>query len=186
MVMMPAPLSQTIEKALSDFEVEQQGGEKPKLLRNDKIKTVYLTPSGSSFTQKKAQELSKCSAVLFVCGRYEGIDQRIIDEYIDEEISLGDYVIMGGETAAMVIIEAIVRLLPNVLGNAQSKEAESFSLPMLEHPHYTKPAVFQGSKVPEVLLSGNHEAIKAWRHEASLQRTKERRPDLLTPKNSQH
>jgi tRNA (guanine37-N1)-methyltransferase len=147
-------------------------------------KTILLSASGSLFNQSKAAALSTESDLIFVCGRYEGIDQRAIDLCVDEEISIGNFVMMGGEVAAMAVIEAVVRLRPEVLGNSESIINESFTIEaetgtLLEAPQYTKPAEFRGMKVPESLLSGNHEQIKKWRLAQSLKRTKTIRPDLL-------
>ena len=144
-----------------------------------KAKTILLSASGSLFSQAKAQELSKCDELIFVCGRYEGIDQRAVDLCIDEELCIGNFIMMGGEVAAMAMMEAIIRLRPEVLGNSESVEHESFSAGTLEAPQYTKPAEFRGLKVPDTLLSGNHELIKKWRAEEGLKRTREKRPDLL-------
>lgn len=150
-------------------------------------KVILLSASGHKFNQRKAESLSKESNMIFVCGRYEGIDQRAIDLCIDEEISIGDFVLMGGEVAAMIIIEAVLRLRPGVLGNNASSIEESFSLAygdklLLEAPQYTKPAQVRGLNVPEVLLSGNHDAIRNWRLEQSKLRTLKNRPDLLENK----
>ncbi len=143
---------------------------------------IYLSPSGKRFRQTDAKRLSTLPAVILLCGRYEGVDQRIIDRFVDEELSIGDYVLMGGEVPAMAVIEAVVRLIPGVLGNAASVMEESFSCPdqqLLEAPCYTRPPLFEGAGVPEELLSGNHQKIAAWRKAEALKRTKSRRPDLL-------
>lgn len=145
-------------------------------------RTILLSASGSRFTQASARRLSGAESLVLVCGRYEGVDQRLIDEAIDEEISIGDYVLMGGEAAAMVVIEAVVRLIPGVIGNADSPVNESFSPTMcglLEAPHYTRPPEWRGRNVPSVLLSGNHAEIEQWRREESERLTRSRRPDLL-------
>ncbi len=139
---------------------------------------IYVTPSGKPFTQKKALELSQKEELVFVCGRYEGIDQRIIDSYVDEEISIGDYVMSSGELAATVIVDAVYRLVEGVI-TEESLDEESFSGGLLEYPQYTRPEVYKGMKVPEVLLSGNHEEIRKWRLRKSLQKTFRNRPDLL-------
>lgn len=139
---------------------------------------ILLTPQGKPFVQSTAAALSAVSAMMLICGRYEGFDERIRD-YVDEEISLGDFVMTGGEVAAMAVVEATVRLLPGVLGNEDSVREESHGeAGLLEYPQYTRPAEFRGKAVPEVLTSGNHARIQAWRSEQSLQRTRERRPDL--------
>lgn len=140
---------------------------------------VYLTPQGKTFTQKTAESLSQCKEVAFLCGHYEGVDERVIDELVTDEISIGDYVLTGGEFAAMVVVDAAVRLIPGVLGAEDSKEFESFTQNLLEYPQYTRPAVYRGLKVPQVLLSGNHQKIEEWRKEEAYQRTLKRRPDIL-------
>ena len=140
---------------------------------------IYMSPKGKPLTQKMVHELSHESQLTIICGRFEGIDERVIEEYGVEEISIGDYILTGGEQAAMIMLDAIVRLLPNVLGNAQSTENESFEQNLLEYPQYTRPIEWKNRKVPEILLSGHHENIAKWQYQQSLQITKERRPDLL-------
>ncbi|MDO3378811.1 tRNA (guanosine(37)-N1)-methyltransferase TrmD [Geoalkalibacter halelectricus] len=140
--------------------------------------TVLLTPQGRTFTQREAAHLAKQSGLIFVCGRYEGYDERI-RAFVDVEYSIGDFILTGGELAAMVMIDAIARLIPGVLGCEGSAAGDSFSDGLLEYPQYTRPAEFEGLKVPEVLLSGNHGAIARWRRQAQLERTARRRPDLL-------
>jgi tRNA (guanine37-N1)-methyltransferase len=130
------------------------------------------------FRQSVARELAACPALLFICGAYEGVDERICQEWVDDELSIGDYVLTNGTLAAMVVIDAVTRLLPGALGDDQSAVDESFSGGLLEYPHYTRPADFRGMKVPPVLLSGNHAAIAKWRREQALARTAQRRPDL--------
>lgn len=139
---------------------------------------IYLSPKGNVFNQNKVKEYSKLEHLILVCGHYEGIDQRIIDLLIDEEVSIGDYVLTGGEIPAMVIVDSVARYIPGVLGNSQSVEDESFSDCNLEYPQYTRPADFMGYKVPEVLVSGNHQEIEKWRKEESEKITNLRRPDL--------
>ena len=139
---------------------------------------IYVTPSGRPLTQKKAQELSQKDEIVLVCGRYEGIDQRIIDAYVDEEISIGDYVMSSGELAATVIVDTVYRLVDDVISH-ESLDEESFSGCLLEYPQYTRPNVYKGMEVPEVLLSGNHEEIRKWRLRKSLQKTLRNRPDLI-------
>lgn len=147
--------------------------------KNEKVKVILLTPQGGTFNQKKARELSTFKGdLVFVCGHYEGFDERI-REYVDEEISIGDYVLTGGELGAAVITDAIVRLMPGALGKEESHQNESFEQVTLEHPHYTRPEEFDGKKVPDVLLSGHHAEISKWRREEAIKRTKKRRPDLL-------
>lgn len=144
-----------------------------------KARVLYMTPHGKPFTQADAQELSKEEALIFLCGHYEGIDQRVVDEIVTDEYSLGDYILTGGELAAMVMIDSICRLIPGVLGKQESFEEESFSYSLLEHPHYTRPVEFNGRKVPDVLLSGHHGKIEQWRREQSLLATDRKRQDLL-------
>ncbi|MBR1912713.1 MAG: tRNA (guanosine(37)-N1)-methyltransferase TrmD [Treponema sp.] len=139
---------------------------------------IYVTPSGKQFTQKKARQLSTKDEIVLICGRYEGIDQRIIDYYVDEEISIGDYVMSSGEVAATVIIDAVYRLVEDVI-TQESLDEESFSGNLLEYPQYTRPSVYKGMKVPEVLTNGNHEEIRKWRLRKSLQKTLKNRPDLI-------
>ncbi|MCL2224069.1 MAG: tRNA (guanosine(37)-N1)-methyltransferase TrmD [Defluviitaleaceae bacterium] len=147
---------------------------------------LYLSPQGRVLTQAKAQELSAEKDIILICGHYEGIDERVIEEIVTEEISIGDYVLTGGEPAALVLIDAVSRLITGVLGKEESHQNESFSTtqtesgaPLLEHPHYTRPPVFRGREVPEILLSGHHGKIAQWRHEKSVERTKTKRPDLI-------
>ncbi|MCL4460008.1 MAG: tRNA (guanosine(37)-N1)-methyltransferase TrmD [Chloroflexi bacterium] len=140
---------------------------------------ILLTPQGRLFKQRLAQELAGKEWLILICGRYEGVDERVREHLATDEISIGDYVLSGGEIPAMVLVDAVVRLLPGVLGAPPSILEESHSQGLLEYPHYTRPAVFRGWAVPEVLLSGNHAAIARWRREQSLRRTLERRPDLL-------
>ncbi len=142
--------------------------------------TIYLTPQGKPLNQEILQPLSQRSHLILLCGRYEGVDERVRDLYVDEEISIGDYVLTGGELAAMVVIDAVSRLLPGVLGSDRSAKEDSFFNSLLEYPQYTRPSVFKGVSVPEVLLSGNHEAISRWRRKEALRRTSRRRPDLLS------
>ena len=140
---------------------------------------ILLSPSGKPFRQADAGRLLSYGSIVLVCGRYEGIDERVIASHIDEEISIGDFVVTGGELAALCVIDAIVRLLPHALGNAESSEHESFTDGLLEYPHSTRPARWRDTEVPPVLLGGNHAAIASWRAARSLERTQKRRPDLL-------
>ncbi len=140
---------------------------------------IYMTPQGEPFTQKKAQKLSRRERLVLLCGHYEEIDERIRTALVGEEISIGDYVLSSGEVPAMVVVDCVVRLIPGVLGDSQSAEEESFANGLLDYPHYTRPAEFRGMKVPEVLLSGNHQEIRKWRKQMALERTKKVRPDLL-------
>ncbi|SCY32706.1 tRNA (guanine37-N1)-methyltransferase [Lachnospiraceae bacterium XPB1003] len=149
------------------------------LASGKKPRTVFLTPAGKVFDQAKAEELAKEDEIIFLCGHYEGIDERVIEEIVTDEISIGDYVLTGGELASLVVMDAVARMVPGVLGNETSAGTESFTDGLLEYPQYTRPDEWHGKKVPEVLLSGHHANIEKWRKEQSLQRTRERRPDLL-------
>ena len=164
MVMKPEPLAAAIRKAKAD---------------RPNVKTILLTPQGRVLNQGLARELSGYGDLVLVCGRYEGVDERICDNYIDFEISIGDYILTGGELAAMVVMEAVTRLIPGTLGGEDSAEKDSFSDDLLEHAHYTKPREFEGEGVPDILISGHHAAIEAWRQEMSLIRTLFKRKDLL-------
>lgn len=143
-----------------------------------KKRIILMDPAGRPFNQKLADELSEEEHLIFICGHYEGYDERI-RTLVTDEISLGDYVLTGGELASMVMMDAIVRLIPGVLGNNESAKTDSHSSGLLEHPHYTRPAEYKGMKVPEVLMNGNHKLIDEWRHKESLKRTLQRRPDML-------
>jgi tRNA (guanine37-N1)-methyltransferase len=168
MVMKPEPLAAAIRAA---------GQEAPSAHK------VLLTPQGRVFNQKIAQELASCENLVLVCGRYEGVDERITSELIDDEISIGDYVLTGGELAAMVIIDSVTRQLPGTLGGEDAAEKDSFADDLLEHAHYTRPQVFEGEAVPDILLSGHHEEIENWRLESALMRTLMKRADLLQKKD---
>ena len=147
-------------------------------IKKEKSKVIYLSPQGKKLDQKKVEELAKEEQLILLCGHYEGIDQRVIDEIVDEEISIGDYVLTGGELPAMIVIDSVSRYIEGVLKDDSTKE-ESFSEGLLEYPQYTRPEVFEEQQVPEVLRSGNHQMIDKWRREQSLKRTLEKRPDLL-------
>lgn len=147
---------------------------------DEKPKVIYLSPRGKTLTNKIAKSLAKEENLVFLCGHYEGIDQRALDTIVDEEISIGDYILTGGELAALVLIDSISRHIDGVLGDKNSLNEESFSEDLLEYPHYTRPEVFEGKTVPEVLLSGHHKNIKEWQRAQSIKITLERRPDLLT------
>ena len=140
--------------------------------------TVYMSPKGKVLSQQKVEDLAQLKEMIIVCGHYEGIDQRIIDLCIDEEISIGDYVLTGGELPAMVLVDSVARYIPNVLGNEETTNDESFSAGLLEYPQWTRPAEFEGLRVPQVLLDGNHKEVDKWRLEKSLEITKKNRPDL--------
>lgn len=150
-----------------------------KSLLGEPAQVIYLSPQGQVLNQGGVQRLSAQQALILIAGRYEGVDERFIELFVDAEWSIGDYVLSGGELPAMVLIDAINRLLPGVLNDPASSEQDSFSQGLLDCPHYTRPEVFMDRAVPAVLLSGHHQAIKAWRHEQSLERTRRRRPDLL-------
>ncbi|WP_273850618.1 tRNA (guanosine(37)-N1)-methyltransferase TrmD [Guptibacillus spartinae] len=146
-------------------------------------RVILMCPQGERFTQKKAEELAKEEHLIFICGHYEGYDERIRENLVTDEISIGDFVLTGGELGSMVVIDSVTRLLPGVLGNDTSAPMDSFSSGLLEHPHYTRPAEYEGMNVPDVLMSGNHEAIRKWRLKESLRRTWNRRSDLLDGRN---
>lgn len=143
------------------------------------VRTILTSASGKPYNQKKARELSKLKAIIIVCGHYEGVDQRFIDKYVDEEISIGDFVLTGGEIPAMAIVDSIVRLIPGVLEKPEATQNESFTENLLEGPQYTRPGISEGKKVPKVLLSGNHQEIAKWHKAKSLEKTRKVRPDLL-------
>jgi tRNA (guanine37-N1)-methyltransferase len=163
MVMRPEPLFAAVEA------VRQEGSH-----------VVLLSPRGTRFDQAMASRLAEGEHLILVCGRYEGVDQRVADHLADEEVSIGDYVLAGGEVAALVVIEAVVRLVPGVVGNPESLRAESHAAGLLEYPQYTRPAEFRGWKVPDVLVSGDHGAVERWRSQRAEELTRERRPDLLS------
>jgi tRNA (guanine37-N1)-methyltransferase len=168
MVMKPEPLAGAIRAASKKIPAAA---------------TVLLTPQGRVFDQKMAGELASFDGLVLICGRYEGVDERICDDLIDYEISIGDYVLTGGELGAMIIIDAVTRLIPGTLGAEDAAENDSFSNGLLEHAHYTRPRIFEGKEVPGVLLSGHHQEIEKWRLESSMMRTLLKRPDLLNRKN---
>lgn len=150
-----------------------------KQMAGENTRVIYLTPQGRPFSQRIAEELSKEESLIFLCGHYEGIDERAIEEVVTDEISLGDFVMTGGEIAAVAVIDAVSRLIPGVLNKDESSVDESFSENLLEYPQYTRPAEFRGRAVPEVLLSGHHGNVNKWRMEQSIERTRRKRPDLL-------
>jgi len=152
-------------------------------LANERTHVVLMSPAGRLLDQRGVEELAKRSEILLICPAYEGVDERVSEELVDEELSVGDYVLTNGSLAAMVVIDAVTRLLPGALGDDQSAADESFSRGLLEYPHYTRPAEFRGRKAPDILLSGNHAEIEKWRREQALRRTRERRPDLLQKAN---
>ncbi len=165
MVLKPDPIFAAVEDLVSHQAA------KPRI--------ILMCPQGETFTQKKAEELSQEQHLIFICGHYEGYDERIREHLVTDELSIGDYVLTGGELPAMTVVDSVVRLLPGVLGNEMSAVTDSFSTGLLEYPHYTRPAEFRGLKVPDVLLSGHHGNVEKWRREQSLLRTLQRRPDLL-------
>ena len=165
MVLMPQPIFRAVEA------VQKNEAKPPRV--------ILMCPQGERYTQQKAEELSEEEHLIFICGHYEGYDERIRQHLVTDEISIGDFVLTGGELGAMVVIDSVVRLLPDGLGNEASAKEDSFSTGLLEHPHYTRPAEFNGYEVPEVLRSGHHGKIEAWRKKESLRRTYVRRPDLL-------
>ena len=183
MLMKTEPLCKALEsvkvksKFLDDGTVKKT--KKSKKNKTKRRRVIYVTPSGKPLTQKLAYELSQEEELVFICGRYEGIDQRIIDSYVDDEISIGDYVLSSGELAATVIIDSVYRLVDGVI-SSESLEEESFSDGLLEYPQYTRPEVFKGMKVPDVLLSGHHENIRKWRLKKRLAKTLQNRPEMIS------
>ncbi len=167
MVMQPQPIYDAYKS------IEEKAG------KLEKARVIYMSPQGKRFDQKMAEELSKEDSIILLCGHYEGVDERIIEEIVTDEISIGDFVLTGGELAAAAIIDAVSRLVPGVLNKEESYEVESFSDGLLEYPQYTRPPVFMGREVPEVLLSGHHANIDKWRREQSIIRTYQKRPDML-------
>ena len=170
MVLKPEPIFEAVESIKSGIRPKEEVGALP---------IILLTPQGRPFSQQIAQELSKYSHLILICGHYEGVDERIRERLVTDEISIGDYVLSGGELAAMVVAEAIIRLVPGVLGSEASPIDESHATGLLEYPQYTRPPVYRGWTVPEVLLSGNHAQVDKWHHEQAIIRTLERRPELL-------
>ena len=196
MVFMPGPLFEAIEFCLGagdraaedrgaaedrragDCGAENRGGAE----RDEKSQVVLMTPQGETWSQNLAAEFATISHLILVCGRYEGVDQRVIDSLVDREISIGDFVLSGGEIPAMVVLDSVVRLIPGALGCEDSAVNESFSTGLLDYPQYTRPAEFRGQAVPEVLLSGDHAKIQKWREEQALEKTKRARPELMNKK----
>jgi tRNA (guanine37-N1)-methyltransferase len=166
MVLTPQPIFDAVEACVAKAN-------------QTKPRVILMCPQGERFTQKKAEELAKEEHLIFICGHYEGYDERIREHVVTDELSIGDYILTGGELASMVIIDSVTRLLPDALGREESHQQDSYSTGYLEHPHYTRPASFRGLDVPEVLLSGNHANIDEWRQKESLRRTFNRRPDLI-------
>ncbi len=164
MVMKPEPIFEAVESLTAE---------------RDSCHVVLLSPQGKTFSQRTAQRLASQTHLVVICGRYEGIDQRVADHLVDEEISLGDYILSGGEIGGMALIDSVARLIPGVVGNPSSVLDESFMHGLLDYPHFTRPAEFRGWKVPDVLLSGDHGRIRKWRQDEAFNKTRERRPDLL-------
>jgi tRNA (guanine37-N1)-methyltransferase len=169
MVMKPEPIFEAVESVLGHFDDAQR----------ESLPIILLTPQGRVFNQSIADELSKHPRIALICGRYEGIDERIREHLVTDEISIGDYVLTGGELPALILIDALARLLPDVLGDPTGAQDDSHAMGLLEYPHYTRPPEFRGWKTPDVLLSGDHAKINKWRREQALQRTLKKRPDML-------
>lgn len=172
MILKPEPIFEAVEELTASEAGKYEPG----------VRVVLLSPQGRSFTQAVAEELAASSQVVLICGRYEGVDERVAQALVTDEISIGDYVLSGGEPAALVVIDAVVRLLPGALGSETSAVHESFSEGLLDYPHYTRPTEFRGMQVPEVLLGGHHAEIARWRAGRALEKTKRNRPDLLERK----
>ena len=166
MILMPEPIFRCMDYILEEYNL-------------DSPRTIFLTPQGEAYTQAKAIELSKADTLIFLCGHYKGVDERVREKLITDEISIGDYVLTGGELPAMVVIDTIVRLIPGAISDIESAQNDSFHSGLLDHPHYTRPEEYRGMRVPDVLLSGHHAEIDRWRKEKSLERTQQRRKDLL-------
>jgi len=170
MVLKPEPIFAAVESLTGARRREEVAQKK---------RVVLLSPQGRQFTQVVAADFAKCDQLVLICGRYEGVDERVSDQLVTDEISIGDYVLSGGEPAALVVVDAVVRLIPGALGSETSATTESFSAGLLDYPHYTRPPEFAGMKVPEVLLTGHHAEIARWRKQAAEEKTKRNRPDLL-------
>ncbi len=175
MILKPEPIFEAVESVKSEQEAADQ--------ESSRLPVILLTPQGRRFSQEIACELSKYSRLILICGRYEGVDERVREHLVTDEISIGDYVLGGGELAAMVVVDAVVRLLPGVLGSEASAADDSYVTGLLEYPQYTRPEVYREWSVPQVLLSGNHAQIAKWRREQAIRRTSERRPELLDKAN---
>ena len=167
MILMPEPIFRCLDYILEEYNL-------------DSPRTIFLTPQGERYTQAKAIELSEADTLIFLCGHYKGVDERVREKLITDEISIGDYVLTGGELPAMVVIDSVVRLIPGTISDIESAQNDSFHSGLLDHPHYTRPEEYRGMRVPEVLLSGHHAEIDKWRKAKSLERTEQRRKDLLT------
>jgi len=195
MVMRPEPIFNAVENIVQNSKFSRQKSRNPDILsgeiqnynskckiKGQKLKIILLTPQGKTLTQRLAKELVKNKHLILICGHYEGVDERVRRHLVDEEISIGDYVLTGGELPAMVLADCLIRLIPGVLGDRNSLNLESFEGNLLEYPQYTRPADFRGFKIPVILLSGDHKKIEIWRRKKALKRTRERRPDLLKNK----
>ncbi|MNW47891.1 tRNA (guanine-N(1)-)-methyltransferase [compost metagenome] len=185
MVLKPEPIFRAVEDLLGS--AEEGGSNMPAGSKPPRI--ILMCPQGETFTQRKAEELAREDHLIFICGHYEGYDERIREHLVTDELSIGDYVLTGGEIPAMVVIDSVTRLLPGVLGNEMSAVTDSFSTGLLEYPHYTRPVEYRGWKVPDILLSGHHANVAIWRRKEALRRTLQRRPDLfekleLSPQDS--
>ena len=172
MVLKPEPIFDAVEAVRASISSEED-------VAGEQVPVVLLTPQGRLFSQSVARDLSQRSYIILLCGHYEGVDERVVEHLVNDEISIGDYVLSGGELAAMVVVDAVVRLLPGVLGSEDSAKDDSHVAGLLEYPQYTRPSVWRGWEVPEVLLSGNHAKIAQWRRQQAIGRTLRRRPDLL-------
>lgn len=175
MVMKPEPVFEAVETILGLAPRAPLSDPAPE----SNIPIILLTPQGRVFNQRVAEELSRYEQIVLICGRYEGVDERVAESIVTDELSIGDYVLTGGELPALVVVDALVRLVPGVVGDAESVVADSFVRGLLDYPHYTRPAVFRGQAVPDVLLSGHHGEIEKWRRRERVRRTLERRPDLI-------
>lgn len=179
MLLKPEPIFEAVDELFGSVDPKKKKSGFFAKRRTKKLRFIYLTPQGRPFDQGQARSLAKASELVFLCGHYEGVDERVIQTLVTDEISIGDYVLTQGELAAMVVMDTVIRLLPGVVGNDESKAFESFSGNLLEYPQYTRPAIYRDLRVPPVLLSGDHKRIAEWREAKAYERTLERRPDLL-------
>ena len=178
MLMQAQPVYDCVQAVLAQIKKQRAESGGSESGQSEKIRVVYVTPQGAVFDQKMAQEFAKEEDLILLCGHYEGIDERVLEEVVTDYVSIGDYVLTGGELPAMVMVDAISRLVPGVLNNDESAVTDSFGNGLLEHPQYSRPQLWHDKEVPPVLLSGNHKLIEKWQLEESIKRTKERRPDL--------
>lgn len=191
MLMQAQPVYDCVQAVLGQIEERRAEADVTESIQDsersrDKVRVVYVTPQGAVFDQKMAQEFAKEEDLVLLCGHYEGIDERVLEEVVTDYVSIGDYVLTGGELPAMVMVDAIARLVPGVLNNDESAVTDSFGNGLLEHPQYSRPQIWRDKEVPPVLLSGNHKLIEKWQLEESLKRTKERRPDLYEKWRAEH